>query len=46
MQWGALILYYFHEDYENMDDEKFANRIAQLDFCFQKVGMYDKQKGY
>ena len=33
---------HFHVDYQNMDDEQFAEAIAQIDFCMKKTGQYNK----
>ena len=38
--WDALIQYYFHIDAETLDDDQYAKKIAQLDFCFRKTGQY------
>ena len=42
MQWSALILFYFKEDTDEMDDDKFAKRIAQLDYALKKTNQYGK----
>ena len=37
-QWSALILFYFKEDTDEMDDDKFAKRIAQLSYVLKLTG--------
>ena len=37
-QWSALILFYFKEDTDDMDDDKFAKRISQLSYVLKLTG--------
>jgi hypothetical protein len=36
--WTALILFYFKEDAELMDEDKLCKRINQLDYALRQTG--------
>jgi hypothetical protein len=37
----AWIRYYFKEDADKLDEDKFWLRWSQLKFCLKKLGLYE-----